>query len=148
VTNVLPNIVEKTREKYVLLSFASYVTCLTSFNLWMSCGGHDTFAMVVSSINNLWEPTHVIMRIFEVKILLDFFGLLDKVIFYDKGSNLSTLTLAMKSVVTYSPFQLTSPFVGSYFDHAMSKAYQYAFDDSKVCARVLEVSLKNAQTSL
>jgi hypothetical protein len=66
VTNVLPNIVEKTREKYVLLSFASYVTCLTSFNLWMSCGGHDTFVMVVSFINNLWKPTHVTMGIFEV----------------------------------------------------------------------------------
>jgi hypothetical protein len=29
-------------------------------------GGHDTFAMVVDFINNLWEPTHVIVGIFEV----------------------------------------------------------------------------------
>jgi len=112
----------------------------------MSRGGHDTFVMVVSSINNLWEPTHVIVGIFEIKFLLDSSSLLDKVIFYvkDKGSNLSTLTSALKSVVTYSPLQLTSPLVGSYFGYAMSKAYQYAFDHSKVCARVLEISLKSA----
>jgi hypothetical protein len=64
VIDVQPNIVEKTRERYVLLSLASYVTCTTSFNLWMSRGGHDTFTMVVSFINNLWEPTHVTMGIF------------------------------------------------------------------------------------
>jgi hypothetical protein len=59
VINVLPNIVKETKEKYVLPSLTSCVTCTTSFNLWMSHGGHDTFAMVVSFINNLWEPTHV-----------------------------------------------------------------------------------------
>jgi hypothetical protein len=136
VTNVLPNIVEKTREKYVLPSLASYVICTTSFELWMFCGGHDTFAMVVSSMNNLWEPTHVIVRIFEVNVLLDSFGLLDKVITYvkDKGSNLSTLISTLTHVVTYFLLQLISPFVGSYFGHAMSKAYQYASNDSKVCA--------------
>jgi len=62
---VLPNIGEKTKKRYVLPSLASYITC-TSFNLWMFCGGHDTFAMVVNFINNLWEPTHVIVGIFEV----------------------------------------------------------------------------------
>ncbi len=62
VIDVLPNIVEKTKEGYVLPLVASYMTC-TSFNLWMFHGGHDTFAMVVNFINNLWEPTHVIMGI-------------------------------------------------------------------------------------
>jgi hypothetical protein len=65
-TNVLPNIVKKIKEKCFLPSFTSCVTCITSFNLWMSCGGHDTFVMVVSFINNLWKPTHVTMGIFEV----------------------------------------------------------------------------------
>jgi hypothetical protein len=95
----------------------------------MSHGGHDTFAIVFSFINNLYEPTHVIVGIFEVhntigvaianqvKVLLDFFGLLDKVIAYlkDEGSNLSTLTLALVNVVTCYPLQLISPFVGSCF---------------------------------
>jgi hypothetical protein len=68
-------------------------------------GEHDTFAMVVNFINNLWEPMHVPMGIFEVhnttsvamanqvKVLSDFFGLLDKVIAYvkDKGSKFKLL---------------------------------------------------------
>jgi hypothetical protein len=60
----------------------------------------------------------------QIKVLLDSFGLLDKVIAYvkDEGSNLSTLTSALTSVVTCSPLQLTSSFVGSCFGHAMSKA--------------------------
>ncbi len=61
-------------------------------HLSMSRGGHDTFVMVVSFINNLWEPTHVIVGIFEVHntivvamanqvmVLLNSFGSLDKVI--------------------------------------------------------------------
>jgi hypothetical protein len=92
-------------------------------------GGHDTFAMVVNFIDNLWEPTHVIVVIFEVhntigvaitnqvKVLLDVFGLLDKIIAYvkDEGSNLSILTLVLINVVTCSPLQLTIRFVGSFF---------------------------------
>jgi len=89
---VLPIVVETTREKYVLLAFASCITCTISFDLWMSRVGHDTFAMVVSSLNDFWEPGHVIMGIFEVqnttrvamanyvKVLLDSFGLFDKFI--------------------------------------------------------------------
>jgi hypothetical protein len=63
---MLPNIMGKIKEKYVLPSLASYITCTTSFNLLMFHGGHDTFAMVVNFINNLWEPAHVTMGIFEV----------------------------------------------------------------------------------
>jgi hypothetical protein len=62
--------------------------------------------------------------------------------------NLNTLILALTSVVIGSPLQLTSPFLGSCYGHAMSKACQYAFDDSKVCVGFLEISLKNVQTSL
>jgi hypothetical protein len=51
---------------YVLHSFAFYITCTTSFDLWMFHGGHDTFTMVVNFINNLWEPTHFIVGIFKV----------------------------------------------------------------------------------
>jgi hypothetical protein len=60
----------------------------------MSRNGYDTFATVVNFINNSWEPTHVTIGVFEmqnttsatmanqVKILLDSFGLFDKVIIY------------------------------------------------------------------
>jgi len=70
----------------------------------------------------------------QVKVLPDFFGLLDKVIAYvrTKAQNLSSLTLMLVSVVICSPFQLATPFVRSCFGHVMSKACQYALDDFKV----------------
>jgi hypothetical protein len=95
------------------------------FDLWMSRLDYDTFVMVVSFINSFLKLTHVIVRIFEVqntidgtmesqvKILLDSFGLLDKVIIYIKneGSNLNTLTNALKYVVSCFPLQLSTLFV-------------------------------------
>ncbi len=94
----------------------------------------------------------------QVKILLYIFGLFDKIIIYvkDKRSNISTLTSTLTNVVTYYPFyqedqlldQLSSSFVGSCFGHAMLKACQYAFYDSKVCVGFSKVSLKNVQVLL
>jgi hypothetical protein len=52
------------------------------------------------------------------------------------------------SVVSYSAFQLTSPFIGLCFGHAMSKATQYAIDDNKFCARFFKVNLKEVQFTL
>ncbi len=158
VNEVLPNVVETTKDKYVLPAFVSCITCTSSFDLWMSHVGHETFVMVVSFLNDSWEPNHVTMRIFEVqnttcatmanqvKVLLDFFGLLDKIITYvkDEGSNLNTLTNALTSVVSYFPLQLACPFVGSCFGHAMS----FATDDIKMCAKFSKVSLKGVQASL
>jgi len=64
---VLPSVIKTTREKYVLRAFVSCITCTTSFDLWMSHVGHDTFAMVVNFLNDSWEPSHVTMGIFEVQ---------------------------------------------------------------------------------
>jgi hypothetical protein len=61
---------ETTREKYVLPALASCITRITSLNLWMSCVGHDTFAMVVSFLNDYGEPNHVTMGIFEVRNII------------------------------------------------------------------------------
>jgi len=128
----------------------------------MSRVGHDIFVMVVSFLNDSWEPSHVTMGIFEVqnttcatmanqvKVLLDYFELLDKVITYvkDKGSNLNTLTNALTNVVYYSPLQLACPFVGSCFGHAMSKVAQYATNNIKICVGFPKVNLKGARASL
>jgi hypothetical protein len=57
----------------------------------MSHDEYDTFAMIINFIYSSWEPTHVTVGAFEmqnttnatmanqVKILLDSFGLFDKV---------------------------------------------------------------------
>jgi len=112
----------------------------------MSCVGFDTFDIVVSFINALWEQFHVTMGIFEVhniasvamanqvKLLLYSFSLLDKVIAYvkDERSNLNTLTFALTFLISCFALQLTCPFVGLCFGHAMSKATQYATKDNEV----------------
>jgi hypothetical protein len=49
--DVLSYIVEKTRDNYILPSIVALVTYITSFDFWMFCVGHKTFAMVVSFIN-------------------------------------------------------------------------------------------------
>jgi hypothetical protein len=67
VNEMLPNVVEITMENYVLHALASCITCTTSFDLWMSHTGHDTFAIIVSFLNDSWEPNHVTMGIFEVQ---------------------------------------------------------------------------------
>jgi hypothetical protein len=135
VNEVLLDIVTKTKEKYVFPTFVSCITCTTSFDMWMLHASYDTFAIIINFVNSYWEPTLVIFGVFEVqntigatmanqvKILLDSFGLFEKVIGYVKneGSNLNTLTTTLKFVVSYSPFQLPSTFVGSCFGHAMSK---------------------------
>jgi hypothetical protein len=159
VNEVLLSVVETTREKYVLLTLASCITCITSFDLWMSCVRHDIFAMVVSFLNDSWEPNHVTMGIFDiqntacatmanqVKVLLNSFGLFNKVIIYvkDEGSNLNTLTNALTNVVYYSPLPLACPFIGSCFGHAMFKVAQCAINDTKLCVGFFEVSLKGVQ---
>jgi hypothetical protein len=44
----------------------------------------------------------------------------------------------------WTTLQLETPFARICFGHAMSKAYQYATNDVKLCVGMKEVSLKNA----
>jgi hypothetical protein len=37
----------------------------TSFDLWMSKGAHDVFALVINFLNEEWQPQHIIIRLFE-----------------------------------------------------------------------------------
>ncbi len=37
------------------------------FNLWMSCATYNTFVVVVNFINSYWDPTCLIVVIFEVQ---------------------------------------------------------------------------------
>jgi hypothetical protein len=60
----------KTRDKYILPTLISYITCISSFDLWMSCIGYDTFAMIVSFVNSSWELSHVIVDVLEVQNMI------------------------------------------------------------------------------
>jgi hypothetical protein len=66
----------------------------------------------------------------------------------NERSNLNTLELAFLQLVNYEPWQLTSPYVGACFGHAMSKTCQYATLDDKICVGMTQASLKNAKSTL
>jgi hypothetical protein len=58
--------VNKTMERHVFPTLVDATVIRTTFDLWMSRGSFDKFAMVVNYINKKWEPCHVIVGIFEV----------------------------------------------------------------------------------
>jgi hypothetical protein len=82
--------------------------------------------------------------------LLDAYGLRNKIITYvkDEGSNLNTLTNALKFVVKCEALGLEENFQGTYFGHVFSKAYQYATTDEKICGSLKYVSIKSTWANL
>ncbi len=64
----------------------------------------------------------------QVKVLLGFFSLLNKLIVYVKieRSNLNILIIILTNVMFYIAPQLGCPFVGLCFGHTMSKVAQHA----------------------
>jgi hypothetical protein len=149
-------------EKCVMLTIESCITATTSFHLGVSKYGHDTFSFVINFINSHWVPCHVVVGFFEaidtfgvamaaqLKELLLFYNLLDKLITYmkDEGGNLSTLARALSYVVNYVPLKLASPWQGSCFGHAFSKTCQYVHNDATICFGFWAVSLKATHLAL
>ncbi len=91
---------------------------ITTYDLWMTHGLNDTFALTFNYINKKWKPCHTTMAIFEVhettratiisqlKDLLTWCDLLDKIIAYvkDENANMNTLTTTLTSIVFHSYF--------------------------------------------
>jgi hypothetical protein len=121
---------------YVLPTIVQCATMTTTFDLWMSRLGYDTFSLVINFINPGWVPCHIIVGLFEatntfgvtlveqVKVFLLKFNLTNKVIAYvkDEGANLNSFTIALTYVMSCEPLQLPQPFASFCFGRAMSKA--------------------------
>lgn len=145
--DVIPRMVDRCMQEYVYPFLRTCVSCTLTFDLWMSRGTQDTFVLVVNFLNETWEPKHITVGIFEaddtsgaalarqLDQILTRFGLRHKVIctVKDEGSNLATMTRALKNIINCDALGLSEPFQGSCFGHAMSKACQYATSDDKVC---------------
>ena len=160
--DVLLAMVEHTLKTIVRPALSACCTVTATFDLWMSKGAQDTFALVVNFLSADWEPMHVIVGLFEandttcvalavqLRLPLEKFDLTKKVIYYvkDEGTNLGTMTQALKTVVSCDVLGQTMPFEGACFGHAMSKACQYATVDDKVSESLEPVSIKAAQASI
>jgi hypothetical protein len=51
---ILPRLVEKIIQEYVLPALAYYFSMIASLNLWMSKGAYDVFALVINFLNSDW----------------------------------------------------------------------------------------------
>jgi hypothetical protein len=127
------------------------------FYLWMSKGAHVVFVLAIIFLGSNWKPKYVTLGLCEAaKItgqalarnlieLLDAYDLKNKIITYvkDEGSNLNTLTNALKFVVKCEILSLEENFQRTYFGHVFSKVCQYATTDNKVCKNLKYVSIKS-----
>jgi hypothetical protein len=66
----------------------------------------------------------------------------------DEGANMNTMTTTLKSIVNYESLSVMECSQGTYFEHACSKAYQYAIVEEKISKGLKYVSLKFAQPNL
>ncbi len=57
--DVIPTLVQKTKEDYVLLELFQCVSATANFDLWMSKGAYDIFALVINFLDGNWKPKKV-----------------------------------------------------------------------------------------
>ncbi len=107
-------------------------------------------------------PCHVIAGLFEapntfgatlakhVKSLLVEYQLTSKIIVYvkDERTNLNTLVSTFTSIISCASLQLVTTFNGTCFGYVMSKACQYAINDTKIGVGMKEVNVAKAQNAL
>ncbi len=56
---------EKMKQNYVMPKLKQCYFATTSFQLWMLKGAHDVFALVISFLNEEWQPQHITIGLFE-----------------------------------------------------------------------------------
>jgi hypothetical protein len=86
----------------------------------------------------------------QLKVMLENFGFASKLLCYvkDEGTNLTTMTITLKSVISCKALNLLAPLNGACFGHVMSKTTQYVINDDKVAKDFGPISVKSMQTSL
>jgi hypothetical protein len=155
---ILPDLVQKTKDVYVLPELSQCVSTTTSFDLWMSKNAYNIFALVINFLDENWQPKKVIIGLFEViettcqtlvinlSELLDSYGL-KKIIAYvkDEGANLNFKATTFKFIVNCEILGLEESSNDIYFGHAFLKTYQYVIIEEEVCKNLKIVSIKFAQ---
>jgi hypothetical protein len=53
---ILPNLVAKTKQVYVLPKLLNCISATASFDLWMSKDAHDIFVLVINFLGSNWQP--------------------------------------------------------------------------------------------
>ncbi len=112
-SDILPNLVKKTKDVYVLPKLFRCGLATASFNLWVSKNTYEIFALAINFLNENWQPNKVTLNLFEatnitsqaltknLSELLDSYGLRKKIISYGKyeGINVNSMTISLKSII-------------------------------------------------
>jgi hypothetical protein len=124
---VLPNLVEREKQEYVLPKLVECYSTIISFDLHMSKGAHDIFASVINFLKVDWQLKHIAISLLKANnitrqvlarnliTLLDAYGLRKKIIVYvkDERANLNAMTMTLKFVVGFEILGLDESFQGT-----------------------------------
>jgi hypothetical protein len=58
---ILPKLVEKTKETYVLPLLNDCYCVIANFDLWMSKGAHDVFVLVIKFLGSDWNQNKLFL---------------------------------------------------------------------------------------
>jgi hypothetical protein len=121
--------VEREKQEYVLPKLVECYSTITSFDLQMSKGTHDIFALVIIFLRVDWQLKHITISLLKANnitrqvfarnliTLLDAYGLRKKIIVYvkDERANLNamTMTMTLKFVVSFEILGLDESFQGT-----------------------------------
>jgi hypothetical protein len=62
---ILLNLVEKTKQLYILPKLINCIFATVSFDLWMSKGAHDIFTLLIKILGSDQQPKQVTISLFE-----------------------------------------------------------------------------------
>ncbi len=120
-----------------------YKTTTASFNLWMSKGANDIFALNINFLIVDWQ-----LGLFEANETIG--QVVPKNLAYVKNerSNLNTMIIDLKSIINYELLGLDESLLGCCFRLLFSKTCQYGTTNEKMCIRLKHVSIKFAQLDI
>lgn len=118
---------------YALPILAKCNFTIVRFDLWMSKGVNDIFALVINFLGINWQPKHVTLWFFEganisrklwPKVWLSYLKSITQEggggggdYVKDKGSNLNTMITALKTIISYDIFGLEESYQSTWFGH-------------------------------
>jgi hypothetical protein len=87
---VLPNLVEREKQEYVLPKLVECYSTITSFDLRRSKGTHDIFALVINFLKFDWQLKHITISLLKVNNITRQYMV-----------NLNVMTMTLKFVVSF-----------------------------------------------
>jgi hypothetical protein len=108
------------------LAYATTISC--NFDLWMSKGDVDTFALVIIFLNESWIPMYVTMGLFQVhetsgqSMVIQLESLLSKFgsmhcdcIVKNESSNLIAMASTLRPIINCEPLKIIKVYEGMCF---------------------------------